>query len=118
MRDPRQRIIEALAEMGLALPPASSAREETVARLEAWKRDELEPRWRALAREHHPDRGGDPDRMARVNDAHDVLAVLQVRERPPEPPPVVVHVQWVGSGVFGAATNTTATGWGWTRVVR
>jgi len=36
-------------------------------------REEVERAYRLLASEHHPDRGGDADRMARINRARDAL---------------------------------------------
>lgn len=37
--------------------------------------DELKTRYRELAKKNHPDRGGSPDRMAKINHAMDVLTV-------------------------------------------
>lgn len=36
-------------------------------------KDEIESAYRRLAAQHHPDRGGDPDQMARINGARDAL---------------------------------------------
>ena len=36
-------------------------------------REEIERAFRSLASEHHPDRGGDPHQMARINAARDAL---------------------------------------------
>ncbi len=42
---------------------------------------------RRLARQHHPDRGGDAERMREVNDAYRrVLAELRAEPSPPAPP--------------------------------
>lgn len=35
--------------------------------------EEIERAFRLLASENHPDKGGDPDRMARINRARDAL---------------------------------------------
>jgi hypothetical protein len=35
--------------------------------------DEIDAAWRKLAAEHHPDRGGDEQKMARINRARDAL---------------------------------------------
>jgi curved DNA-binding protein CbpA len=34
-------------------------------------REQVKQAYRELASEHHPDRGGDPQRMAEINAAHD-----------------------------------------------
>ena len=34
---------------------------------------DIKKRYRALAREHHPDAGGDPERMKKINAAYDDL---------------------------------------------
>jgi hypothetical protein len=39
-------------------------------------RDEIETAYRRLASENHPDRGGDADRMARINAARDAMMQL------------------------------------------
>jgi hypothetical protein len=78
-RDPWTRIAEALAVLDLELPP--NPPEDPITRacvVEDWKRDVLEPRWKALVREHHPDRGGNTAKMAKINAAHDVLVNLVV----------------------------------------
>jgi hypothetical protein len=36
-------------------------------------KDEIERAYRRLASEHHPDRGGDPDQMSRINAARDAM---------------------------------------------
>ncbi len=36
-------------------------------------KEEIERAFRLLASEHHPDKGGDPDKMARINRARDAL---------------------------------------------
>lgn len=41
--------------------------------LSGWKRQVLTPRYRELALLHHPDRGGDPALMARLNLAYELL---------------------------------------------
>lgn len=44
-------------------------------------RDEIQAAYRAKAREHHPDRGGDTETMQRVNRAYGVLADPDRRRR-------------------------------------
>jgi curved DNA-binding protein CbpA len=34
----------------------------------------IEAAWKALMLEHHPDKGGEPEIAARINEAHDVLS--------------------------------------------
>lgn len=59
--------------------------------------EEVQKAWRQLAFQHHPDRGGDPDKMVEINVAKDVLEgkgratwtpmPRPQRERPKPPPP-------------------------------
>ncbi len=41
--------------------------------------EQIEAAYRALAKQHHPDRGGDHRRMSDINEAHDVLADAAAR---------------------------------------
>ena len=43
---------------------------ERVAIYDRWKVDELDARWKALVKQHHPDRGGDTDTMATITAAY------------------------------------------------
>ena len=36
--------------------------------------DEVKKAYRALAREHHPDKGGDPEMFKGIQEAHEVLS--------------------------------------------
>lgn len=61
-------------------PPPGDAVARTAARktfgwpvTKVFTADELKLRYRELAKKHHPDRGGSPQKMAQVNDAMDVL---------------------------------------------
>ena len=58
MDDPAKKIHEALET--LELPP-----------LVSWA--EIRARYKELSRRHHPDCGGDPQKMARINDAYETL---------------------------------------------
>jgi len=58
MDDPAKKIHEALEI--LDLPP-----------LVSWA--EIRRRYRELSRASHPDRGGDAERMARINEAYEIL---------------------------------------------
>ena len=58
------------AYMALAAPDARSWR-DVLGISGAADADAIEKAWRALARKHHPDRGGDADRMAEINAARD-----------------------------------------------
>lgn len=42
---------------------------------------EIKKAYRKLAREHHPDKGGDPDKMAAINEAFGVLGDEELRKR-------------------------------------
>lgn len=46
-----------------------------------WSYDQLREAYRRLAKEHHPDRGGDAERFKRVQNAWDVLGDVEKRER-------------------------------------
>lgn len=41
--------------------------------------DEIERLYKSLAKQHHPDRGGDPDRMKAINEAYRVLGNADTR---------------------------------------
>ena len=78
-----------------AAPPPTSSFEQIKARMDRWiaqldandphqalgvspraSADEVRSRYRQLALQHHPDRGGDPKRMQRVNEAYQRLRMV------------------------------------------
>jgi len=62
---------------------------------------------RLLALKHHPDKGGDGERMKEINDICDLLCKLEAV--PHRPPPVVFSFH--RSFTFTATTNTWTTSW-------
>lgn len=78
--------------------------------------DEIKKAYRSLALTHHPDRGGDEERMKLINAAHEILskrkgeydAMLRQGGRR-----VIIVRTWHYSGA--GATDTASSGaWGWT----
>ena len=47
---------------------------------ETASQDEIERLYKRLAKRHHPDRGGDPERMKAINEAYRVLGNVSTRE--------------------------------------
>lgn len=86
---------------------------------------EAEAKFKSLALEQHPDRGGDEEAMKELNAAWDIVKNLDVRPRPrPRPQPAVhirVHVYNHGPTVtVDGGTSATGTysgfgGGGWVR---
>ena len=79
--------------------------------------EEIKKAYRKLALMHHPDRGGDQERMKLINAAYDILSKRKdeydMRLRQAGRPAVVIVRTYYGGGTV--ATDTTATGtWGWT----
>ena len=81
--------------------------------------EEIKKVYRKLALIHHPDRGGDQERMKLINAAYDILskrkneydARLRQARRPAV---VIIRHTYYGPG---AGTDSTSTGsgvWGWT----
>lgn len=58
------------AYTGFALLPESSDHWSVLGLARGTQRDVIDARYRSLAREHHPDRGGDPAIMASINTAY------------------------------------------------
>lgn len=63
-------ILDRVFEGFAALPAPTQWFQELDVSVSA-SREEIEQAYRRLAMEHHPDRGGDPERMARINAARD-----------------------------------------------
>lgn len=42
---------------------------------------EIKDRYRSLAQEHHPDKGGDADKMSEINHAYNLISTPEKRER-------------------------------------
>lgn len=110
-------IRDALAALGLAdsLPDGRGLPfVERKARLEAWKRDVLQPRFKQLARELHPDRGGDTAAMAKVNAARDLLEGMVPRaDEAPNGRIVFVERTW-STTTGGSFTSSSSSTW-WRR---
>lgn len=68
--------------------------------------DAVKERRRELAKKYHPDRGGDPERMKRINAAVDYVMMLKWVAPPPSPGLTVRRVHIYASG---ATTNYTYT---------
>lgn len=69
----------------------------------------------ALALKHHPDKGGDPDMMAKINNAFDIVNDLQPIPEAPPPPRIVIVFHGGGSATwspFSTSTSTGSTGFG------
>lgn len=66
-------------------------------------------RRRELALIHHPDRGGDGRRMARINMVMDQIEKLAIVRRPP-PRVVVRYYSYYSSSTTTSSTTST---WGW-----
>ena len=123
---------QALAALGIAGPElrGCATQAELTERLEGWQRGPLRQAYRALAKQHHPDRNPPEDaeactaRMAQVSTAYNYLAKLTAVLRRPQPQPVRVVIRqgtsWAASG--DATSNSTTSAWGtgtwhatWTR---
>jgi hypothetical protein len=96
------------------VPPARASKA-----LDDWKENVLRSRYKELALENHPDKGGDEEKMKELSAAFNLLKQLNIIPR--RPPPVVrVFVQpsiriWNTDNTGTASTNTT-TGGGWVRI--
>lgn len=67
------------AVLGVELPPKGGD-------LPAWKKGPLRARWRAVAKELHPDKGGDPASFARASSAYEALnSIVPAEAWPAEP---------------------------------
>jgi len=62
--------------------------------------------YKKLAFEHHPDRGGDEDKIKELNALFDLIEKIQVQ--PPRPRPIVIHFGNFG-GWSSSSTTTTST---------
>ena len=89
-RNPAERVHEAAVELGV-LPELRALRSEhdaagLTAALERLK-SAAKRRVRELAKEHHPDHGGDLERMQRINAAGDIIRAVKLGVIPPRPTP-------------------------------
>lgn len=80
---------------------------------------EIKKAFRELAFKHHPDKGGDPEKMKLVSSAYDILSrkksEYDARLRQVGRPVVIIKTYQHQTGGFGGTTNTTNTGeWSWT----
>ena len=82
---------------------------------------EVKKAYRGLALQHHPDRGGDPEKMKEINSIFEVFqkykdqydAQLRVKKYgAPAPQVQNVKVVWSYAWTSGGGTTTSATG-GW-----
>jgi hypothetical protein len=133
-RDPR-KLTELMAAglelMGCPLAILQDIQKETdvaVAQdlLDRW-RAEVKKSYREAVLEHHPDRGGDPEKLIILNEAWAIIQELKILHRrppPPPPPPVqrpttIINIRFHGfqaSSFYGPGTGsatTTGTGGGW-----
>jgi len=70
--------------------------------------DDIKKAYRKLAREHHPDKGGDPEKFKKVQEAYEVLSDPQKRENfdrfgTPEAPPQGPNPNDIFAQMFGGA---------------
>lgn len=70
--------------------------------------DDIKKAYRKLAREHHPDKGGDPEKFRKVQEAYEVLSDPQKRQNfdqfgSPEGNPNGSHPNDIFSQMFGGA---------------
>ena len=133
MLTPREAgtIVQALRLMGCSVATLRDIQAEQdpatrVELLEAW-RAEAKQAYRAAVLEHHPDRGGDPEKLVLLNAGWELIERMQVHppaplHRPARPAPrVVVHFYGV-SGVpgstytprWGSDAGTTTSSFRWT----
>jgi len=97
----------------IELPPSALAVLNTPSSFDKVKHDimlfkeRVKDQRRVLAKKHHPDIGGDIDKMKEINDACDLL--LKLRIEPIRPPTVI---RMYSSAATGYNSTTTASG-GW-----
>lgn len=102
MRLSMQDVVELLECSATDLPKQNGTYEQNCAEVEqfrAW----LKRQQRTLAKRHHPDIGGDGERMKRINQLVDALIALE----PARPMPVVYG--WSVHVVVSGGANTTYT---------
>lgn len=75
-------------------------------------KEKVKDRRRELAKVHHPDAGGDPEKMKHINAAVDFFLRLNlIKPEPPKPPPArprapVTTVFYTSSGTSSSTDNT------------
>ena len=58
--------------------------------------DDVKKAYRKLAKDHHPDMGGDPDRFREIQQAYDQISNPQSQQhQPPPPPPGFEHFETI-----------------------
>jgi DnaJ-class molecular chaperone len=72
--------------------------------------DDVKKAYRKLAREHHPDKGGDPEKFKKVQEAYEILSDPQKRENfdrfgTPEAPPQGPNPNDIFAQMFGGGGN-------------
>ena len=69
-------------------------------------RDIVKKRRKELAKTHHPDAGGDAEKMKQINAASDFLLAVKISYVPPPPPQQFVFSFGWGGPVDGSTTNS------------
>lgn len=79
-------LIAAAKVLDLDLPSLAQEPEGAQAAWKAWQDGALKAAWKAAARQHHPDTGGDPSQFRAAKDAYELLRDAEVRFDDPEDP--------------------------------
>lgn len=67
--------------------------------------------FKALAREHHPDVGGELTAMQELSEAFEVVKQIKLRRPVPRPVIRIINIQAWGSNLYNTSTSTTGTGY-------